>query len=64
VTLTLFECTITESSAQLVETAARERFNDSAALVMRAVLKSTESKQRDVSDVRSGLSPLCPFVRF
>ena len=39
---------------QLVETAVRERLNDSAAIVMRAILKATEGTQRDLSDVRSG----------
>lgn len=38
---------------KLIEAAARERFNDSAALVVRAALKSTESKQKSVLDVRS-----------
>ena len=37
--------------------AARERFNDSAALVLRAVLKSTEAKQTSVTEVRSGKVP-------
>ena len=39
---------------QLIETAARERFNDGAALVIRAALKSTELKQANVAEVRSG----------
>jgi DNA-directed RNA polymerase III subunit RPC3 len=39
---------------QLIETAARERFNDSVALVIRAILKATEAKQISVSDIRSG----------
>jgi len=34
--------------------AAGERFNRSAALVMRAILKSTEAKQKSVSDRKSG----------
>ncbi|EIM82477.1 uncharacterized protein STEHIDRAFT_171381 [Stereum hirsutum FP-91666 SS1] len=38
---------------KLIESAARERFNDGAALVMRAALKATESKQKSVADVRS-----------
>lgn len=38
---------------KIIEDAARERFNDSAALVMRAILKSTEAKQLKLSDVRS-----------
>jgi DNA-directed RNA polymerase III subunit RPC3 len=41
--------------SQLIETAARERFNDGAALVMRAVLKATESKQLHVGENRSGM---------
>ncbi|ETW85681.1 hypothetical protein HETIRDRAFT_308981, partial [Heterobasidion irregulare TC 32-1] len=41
---------------KLIEAAARERFNDSAALVVRAALKSTESKQKSVLDLRSGMS--------
>jgi DNA-directed RNA polymerase III subunit RPC3 len=40
---------------QLIETAARERFNDGAALVMRAVLKVTESKQLHVGENGSGI---------
>lgn len=39
---------------QLIEDVVREKFNDSAATVMRAVLKATEGKQASVSDVRSG----------
>ena len=39
---------------KIVENAARERYNDSAALVVRATLKATESKQLKLSDVRSG----------
>jgi hypothetical protein len=42
------------SASQLIETAARERFNESTAVVMRAILKATEFKQRDISEVRSG----------
>ncbi|KAH9854061.1 RNA polymerase III subunit RPC82-domain-containing protein [Lenzites betulinus] len=38
---------------QLIETAASERYNDCAAAVLRATLKSTEAKQRKLSDVRS-----------
>ncbi|KAJ8589730.1 hypothetical protein M405DRAFT_873883 [Rhizopogon salebrosus TDB-379] len=38
---------------KLIEMAAGERFNRSAALVMRAALKSTEAKQKSVSDTRS-----------
>lgn len=40
---------------QIIETAARERFNESAALVIRATLKATESKQIGVFDIRSGM---------
>ncbi|OJA11492.1 hypothetical protein AZE42_07870 [Rhizopogon vesiculosus] len=38
---------------KLIETAVGERFNRSAALVMRATLKSTEAKQKSISDTRS-----------
>ncbi|KAJ7445774.1 RNA polymerase III subunit RPC82-domain-containing protein [Mycena galericulata] len=37
----------------LITKAAKERFNDGAALVLKATLKVTESKQKDVSDVRT-----------
>jgi len=37
----------------LIETAVRERFNNSAALAMRATLKATEASQRSVADIRS-----------
>ncbi|KAG0706350.1 RNA polymerase III subunit RPC82-domain-containing protein [Suillus ampliporus] len=38
---------------KLIEMAAGERFNRSAALVMRATLKATEAKQKSISDPRS-----------
>ncbi|KAF9234765.1 RNA polymerase III subunit RPC82-domain-containing protein [Melanogaster broomeanus] len=38
---------------KLIETAVAERFNHCAALVMRATLKATESKQKSVSEIRS-----------
>ncbi|EKM55648.1 uncharacterized protein PHACADRAFT_121372 [Phanerochaete carnosa HHB-10118-sp] len=38
---------------KIIEDAVRERYNDSAALVMRAALKSTEAKQLKLTDVRS-----------
>jgi len=38
---------------KLIESAARERFNDGTALVMRATLKATESEQKTLSEVRS-----------
>ncbi|KAG2133911.1 RNA polymerase III subunit RPC82-domain-containing protein [Suillus cothurnatus] len=38
---------------KLIEMAAGERFNRSAALVMRATLKATEARQKSVSDARS-----------
>lgn len=38
---------------KLIEMAAGERFNRSAALVMRATLKATEARQKSVSDTRS-----------
>lgn len=50
------------SVKQLIESAARERFNDGAALVMRAALKATESKQKSVADVRSGPCTLHPLT--
>ncbi|KAJ7929293.1 hypothetical protein B0H13DRAFT_2228569 [Mycena leptocephala] len=37
----------------LIIKAAKERFNDGAALVLKTTLKVTESKQKDVSDVRT-----------
>ncbi|KAJ7093171.1 RNA polymerase III subunit RPC82-domain-containing protein [Mycena epipterygia] len=37
----------------LIVKAAKERFNDGAALVLNTTLKVTESKQKDVSDVRT-----------
>ncbi|KAJ6606563.1 RNA polymerase III subunit RPC82-domain-containing protein [Mycena vulgaris] len=37
----------------LVVKAAKERFNDGAALVLKTTLQVTESKQKDVSDVRT-----------
>jgi len=39
---------------ELIEKAAKERFNDGAALVMRAVLKITEDTQVDVSEAKTG----------
>jgi hypothetical protein len=44
----------TEHLRQLIEAAARERFNDGAALVLRAALKATESRQRSLTEIRSG----------
>ncbi|KAI0295513.1 hypothetical protein BC826DRAFT_1008186 [Russula brevipes] len=38
---------------KLIEAAARERFNDGAALVLRAALKATESRQRSLTEIRS-----------
>ncbi|KAG9318123.1 hypothetical protein JVU11DRAFT_190 [Chiua virens] len=38
---------------RLIESAVEERFNHSAAVVMRATLKATESKQMSVSEIRS-----------
>ncbi|KAI0048205.1 hypothetical protein FA95DRAFT_1582316 [Auriscalpium vulgare] len=38
---------------KLIESSARERFNDGAALVIRAALKATESKQKTIEDIRS-----------
>jgi DNA-directed RNA polymerase III subunit RPC3 len=39
---------------QLIETAVKERFNDSAAITIRYVLKATEDRQKSVAEVRSG----------
>lgn len=44
----------TEHSRQLIEAAARERFNDGAAQVLRAALKSIESDQKTLAEIRSG----------
>ncbi|THV07850.1 hypothetical protein K435DRAFT_815128 [Dendrothele bispora CBS 962.96] len=38
---------------ELIEKAARERFNEGAALVVRAILKLTENNQFDVSEVKT-----------
>ncbi|KAJ7771765.1 RNA polymerase III subunit RPC82-domain-containing protein [Mycena metata] len=38
----------------LIVKAAKERFNDGAALVLKTTLKVTESKQKDLLDVRTG----------
>ncbi|OJT01615.1 DNA-directed RNA polymerase III subunit RPC3 [Trametes pubescens] len=38
---------------KLIETAASERFNESASTVLRATLKATEPRQRKLTDVRS-----------
>ena len=46
---------------KIVEDAARERYNDCAALVMRAALKVTEAKQFKLSDIRSGMQ-ICMLV--
>lgn len=44
----------TSPAIKLIIKAAKERFNDGAALVLKTTLKVTESKQKDVSDVRTG----------
>lgn len=44
----------TDVICQLIEMAVGERFNQSAALVMRATLKASEARQKSVSDARSG----------
>lgn len=41
--------------SQIIADIVEERYNHSAALVIRATLKSTEAKQMKLSDVRSGL---------
>ncbi|KAH7919899.1 hypothetical protein BV22DRAFT_1133495 [Leucogyrophana mollusca] len=38
---------------KLIEMAVRERFNESATLVIRATLKATETKQKSLADARS-----------
>ncbi|KAH9048495.1 hypothetical protein EDB84DRAFT_1456318 [Lactarius hengduanensis] len=38
---------------KLIEAAARERFNDGAASVLKATLKATESEQKTITDIRS-----------
>ncbi|KAI9446641.1 hypothetical protein H4582DRAFT_1907274 [Lactarius indigo] len=38
---------------KLIEAAARERFNDGAASVLKATLKATESNQKTITDIRS-----------
>jgi hypothetical protein len=45
---------VTEHSRQLIEAAARERFNDGAAQVLRAALKAIESDQKTLAEIRSG----------
>ena len=47
---------MTENLLQLIEAAARERFNDGAALVLRAALKVTEGEQKTLAEARSGTS--------
>ena len=47
---------MTEYLLQLIESASRERFNDGAALVLRAALKATVNEQRTLAEVRSGRS--------
>jgi DNA-directed RNA polymerase III subunit RPC3 len=47
---------MTELLRQLIEAAARERFNDGAALVLQATLKATENKQMTITENRSGTS--------
>lgn len=51
---TCFTFLATDVICQLIEMAAGERFNRSAALVMQATLKATEARQKSVSDARSG----------
>jgi hypothetical protein len=50
---------MTEHPRQLIEAAARERFNDGAAEVLRAALKATESDQKTLFEIRSGTFLLC-----
>jgi len=45
---------VTEHSRQLIEAAARERFNDGAAQVLRAAFKAIESDQKTLAEIRSG----------
>ena len=53
--------TVTEHSRQLIEAAARERFNDGAAQVLKAALKAIEGDQKTLAEIRSGTFFLsCP----
>ena len=47
---------------KIIVNAARERFNDGAALVVQAALKATEDKSKTVKDPRSGLPRLFSYV--
>ncbi|KAI0693743.1 hypothetical protein BC835DRAFT_1406684 [Cytidiella melzeri] len=47
---------------KVIEDAVRERFNDHAAMVVRATLKSTEAKQLKLTDVRSDPTSLASVV--
>ncbi len=49
-------------TVQLIEGAASERFNQCAGTVLKATLKATESKQRKMSDIRSGTDHCYMFV--
>ena len=50
-----FPFAVTEHPWQLIEAAARERFNDGAAQVVRAALKATEGDQKTLAEIRSGI---------
>jgi DNA-directed RNA polymerase III subunit RPC3 len=50
---------VTEHSRQLIEAAARERFNDGAAQVMRAAFQAIESDQKTLAEIRSGTFLSC-----
>ena len=51
---------VTEHSRQLIEAAARERFNDGAAQVLKAALKAIEGDQKTLAEIRSGTFLSCP----
>jgi hypothetical protein len=50
---------VTEHSRQLIEAAARERFNDGAAQVLKAALKAIEGDQKTLAEIRSGTFLSC-----
>jgi hypothetical protein len=50
---------VTEHSRQLIEAAARERFNDGAAQVLRAALEAIEGDQKTLAEIRSGTFLSC-----
>lgn len=59
-----FSLAVTEHLRQLIEAAARERFNDGTAQVLRAALKATESDQKTLAEIRSGTFLSCRIFSF